>query len=59
MGKDGFNGRIYHIKKNDETENFKLGNDNSFYAVKEERGFILKKIVLNVINFDKVVKMVK
>ena len=40
-------------------ENFKLGNDNSFYAVKEESGFILKKIVLNVINFDKVVKMAK
>ena len=59
IGKDSFNSKIYYIKKIDETEYFKLGIDNSFYAVKEEGGFILKKVVLNVINFNEVVKMAK
>ena len=55
IGKDVFNSKTYYIKKSKETEGFKIGTDNSFYATKEESGVIFKKPVLNVVNFDKVV----
>lgn len=48
IGKDIFNSKIYHIKKSKETEEFRIGNDNSFYAIKEENGLIFKKLILNV-----------
>lgn len=57
IGKDIFNSRIYHIKKSKETESFKVGTDNSFYAIKEDSGIIFKKLVLNVVSFNSVVEM--
>ena len=32
IGKDIFNSKIYNIKKSEETSEFKIGTDNSFYA---------------------------
>ena len=55
--KDIFNSKIYYIKKNEETENFRIGTDNSFYAIKEEYGTLFKKVILNVINYESVIKM--
>lgn len=55
IGKDVFTSKTYYIKKSKETEGFKIGTDNSFYATKEESGLIFKKPILNVVDFNKVV----
>ncbi len=57
IGKDIFNSKIYNIKKSKETSEFKIGADNSFYAIKEESGFLFKKVILKVVNYDDVIKM--
>ena len=56
VGKDIFNKKIYHIKKNEETKDFKVGGDKSFYAIKEECGTIFKKLILNVVNYNSVIE---
>ncbi|MCD2502298.1 hypothetical protein LQE93_10955 [Clostridium sp. NSJ-145] len=58
IGKDIFNSKIYYIKKNKETENFRIGTDNSFYAIKEECGKLFKKVILKVVNYDSVIETV-
>ena len=57
IGKDIFNSKIYKIKKSEETSEFKIGTDNSFYALEEESGMIFKKSILEVINYNEVLKM--
>ena len=57
IGKDIFNSKTYHIKKSKEIEEFRIGTDNSFYAIKEENGLMFKKLILKVINYNEVVKM--
>lgn len=57
IGKDIFNSKIYHIKKSKETQEFRIGTDNSFYDIKEENGLIFKKLILKVINYNEVVRM--
>lgn len=57
IGKDIFNSKIYKIKKSKETSEFKIGTDNSFYASEEESGVIFKKSILEVINYNEVLKM--
>lgn len=57
IGKDVFNAKTYYIKKSKETETFKIGTDNSFYAVKEDSGLVFKKLILNVINYNNIVRM--
>lgn len=59
IGKDIFNSKIYNIEKSDETSEFKVGSDKSFYAIKEESGTIFKKVILKVINYDKVIGVAK
>lgn len=59
IGKDIFNSKIYNIKKSEETSEFKIGTDNSFYAVEEENGILLKKSILEVVNYNEVLKMTK
>ncbi len=59
IGKDIFNSKIYKIKKNNESLDFKIGTDNSFYAKKEESGLFFKNIVLEVVNYNEILKMAK
>ena len=59
IGKDIFNSKIYNIKKCEETTDFKIGTDNSFYAIKEETGLLFKKSILKVVNYNEVLKMTK
>lgn len=59
IGKDIFNSKIYNIKKSKETTDFKIGTDNSFYAIKEETGLLFKKSILKVVNYNEVLKMTK
>lgn len=59
IGKDIFNSKIYNIKKSKETIDFKVGTDNSFYAIKEETGLLFKKSILKVVNYNEVLKMTK
>ena len=47
IGKDIFNEKIYYIRKCKETEGFKVGTDNSFYAEQEVKGMLFKKSILN------------
>ena len=57
IGKDIFNEKVYHIRKSEETEGFKIGTDNSFYAERELKGILFKKNILKVINYNKVIEM--
>lgn len=59
IGKDIFNSKVYNIKKSEETSEFKIGTDNSFYASEERIGTIFKKSILKVINYNEVLKMAK
>ena len=43
-GKD-YNGTNYIIMKTEATKRFKKGTDDTFYAIKEVRGLLLKKEV--------------
>lgn len=57
VAKDIFNKNVYHIKKCENTGDFKVGADKSFYAVKEECGLLFKKVILQVVDYNKVIKM--
>lgn len=59
IGKDIFNSKIYNIKKSGETSEFKIGTDNSFYVFEEKNGILLKKSILEVVNYNEVLKMAK
>lgn len=59
IGKDIFNSKIYNIKKSEETSEFKIGTDNSFYASEEKSGILFKKSILRVINYNEVLKRAK
>lgn len=59
IGKDIFSSKIYNIRKNKETATFKIGTDNSFYAKKEESGVVFRKTILEVVNYNEVLKMAK
>ncbi|WP_027631780.1 hypothetical protein [Clostridium hydrogeniformans] len=43
-GKD-YNGKNYIIMKTEATKRFKKGTDDTFYAIKEVKGLVLKKEV--------------
>ena len=57
--KDKTNSKVYNIKKSEETSEFKIGTDNSFYASEEKGGMLFKKSILKVINYNEVLKMAK
>ncbi len=54
-----YNGKKYIVIKNHVTSKFKKGTDDTFYAVKEKRGYILKRDVLYPISSTEFEKLLK
>lgn len=57
IGKDR-NGRRYYIVRNEATEKYKEGGDESFYATLEVKGLLLKKLVLNPIRYETYLELI-
>lgn len=55
VGRGIFDNKLYYIKINKYSKKFKIGTDNYFYATKKEKGIILKKTILSVVDYNKVI----
>lgn len=55
VGRSIFDNKLYYIKINKYSKKFKIGTDNYFYATKKEKGIILKKTILSVVDYNKVI----
>lgn len=55
VGRSIFDNKLYYIKRNKYSKKFKIGTDNYFYATKKEKGIILKKTILSVVDYNKVI----
>ncbi len=55
-GKD-YQGNNYLILKNKNSRGFSIGNDFTFHAYKEQKGFLLKKAILNPLSVDEYIEL--
>lgn len=56
-GKD-YLGSNYLILKNKNSLRFSIGNDFTFHAIKEQKGMLLKKVILNPLSTDEYIELV-
>ena len=52
-----YNGNKYMVKKSSSTKRYKKGLDDTFYAKLELKGFVIKKKILHVINYEDYLKL--